>query len=134
MFVDVIGSFFNKVKHLIVRIRIYVRNTKKKLKNLEETNINIAISYLDANKLQEAYNRFRIIHKLWPNNTDGIYFYGLLLFFSDKKEKAIEILNKNKDDKDVKKLIKIIIEKDMDYVIDIVNENMIKLSGIRDVL
>lgn len=134
MLVDVVGNFFKKVKCFIRRINNYIKNVKSKLKNLEETNLNIAISYLDANKLQDAYTRFKIIHKLWPDNVDGIYFYALLLFFSEKKEKAIEILNKNRNDKDTKKLLEIIKEKDMDYVIDIVNENMIKLSGIRDVL
>lgn len=134
MFVDVVGNFFRKVKCLVGKGKAYMKNMKNKLKDLEKTNLSMAISYLDANKLQDAYIRFKIINKLWPNNVDGIYFYALLLFFSEKKEKAIEILNKNRNNKDAKRLLEIIKEKDVDYVIDLVNENMIKLSGIRDVL
>jgi len=135
MFIDLIGNFFKKIKLFINNIKDYVVSTKNKISNLEEVNINMAMNYLDENKLEDAYSRFKIIHKLWPNNIDGIYFYSLLLFFSNKKEEAIQILNKGRHDSNVKKLLDIVENKNVDYVFDVLeNSNGVMLSGIRDVL
>ena len=64
MFIDSIGNFFKKIKLSISNIKDYVINTKGKISNLEEVNINMAMNYLDENKLEDAYSRFKIIHKL----------------------------------------------------------------------
>ena len=133
--------FFNRARYISKKIGLldnYVKkwfvNIKQKLNNLEETNIELAKQYLDDNRLDEAYTRLRIVHFLWPNNVEGTYFYALLLIFSEKKEKAIEILNKVKSVEHIGKLLHIAKDYNSDYILDIIKKNDTKLSDLKNVL
>lgn len=112
----------------------YLGSLKEKLNNLEDINLNLAKNLLNENKLTEAYYRFKIINFLWPNNIEGIFFYSLLLIFSNKTKQAIKTLEKAKNNEDIKKLLYIAKNKDADYILDLVEKNNIKILDIKNVL
>ena len=130
---DYIDYISKKIKLFVDYIKNYISDTKYKLNNLESTNIELAKQYLDNNKLNEAYSRLRIIHFLWPNNIDGAYFYAILLVFSEKKEKAVNILDKF-DNEYISRLLYIVNNYDSNYILDVVEKSNIKLSELKNVL
>lgn len=130
---DYIDYISKKIKLFIDYVKNYISEIKYKLNNLESVNIKLAKQYLDSNRLNEAYSRLRIINFLWPNNVDGAYFYAILLVFSEKKEKAVNILNKF-DNEYISRLLYIINNYDSNYILDVVENNNIKLSELKNVL
>lgn len=129
-----INRTFRVIKIIIGRTTRYFSILKHKLNNLEKTNIDLAKRYLDNNRLNEAYVRLKIINLLWSNNIDGIYYYAVLLIFLNKKNEAIKILNRVKDNKITNKLLYIAENFDGDYILNIIKEKGVKLSELENVL
>lgn len=124
------------IKERLALLKTGFNNIKENIHNLEEVNLNLALKYLNDNKLEEAFTRFKIMHLLWPENIDATYYYSLLLILSEKNEKAVNIINKsnNKDDVNLKKMLYVAENKDMRYILDIIDQHNIRLSEIKDVL
>ena len=136
MLSDFLKKTINIIKEQFNSIKSNFEDAKKNIGNLEEVNLNLAIRFINENKLEEAFTRLKIMHLLWADNIDGTYFYSLLLILSKKNEKAINIINnhKYKDNEDLQKMLYIAENHDMDYILNLIDKNDINLSEIKNVL
>ena len=65
---------------------------RKKLENLQDTNYQQGLRYLDRGHVRDAIWRFRIVIKFWPDHLDAYYQLAYALVLNNKLIQAKKVL------------------------------------------
>ncbi|MDR1499276.1 MAG: hypothetical protein LBS34_03240 [Rickettsiales bacterium] len=115
---------FEKIKNSIGVMDNTVSEVFRKIKvrtpNLKGYNMTQAVDYIELGMVDEAYNRLKIIIKLWPDDDYAKYLMGLLCIFIRDNKKALKFFGDIKDFRNdqVKRLVKVIEANRVEKIIE----------------
>lgn len=131
-----IGKIRKYLKESIDNIKLVLSETKVKIRNLEENNIDLATDYFEYGILGECKNRLKIILRLWPNDSYAKYLLSLVYILSRENNKALKYLESvvGEKQKYARKLVDIINFNKSEKIIDAykVDQNLSNLESIID--
>jgi len=87
-----VKSFFNKVFDYKKQLLLSIKENKEKLRNLIETNYKLGLYHLNANNLNDAAFRFRLVLYFEPTHYKALYNLAKCLIAKKKTVSAAEKL------------------------------------------
>lgn len=87
-----IKSFFNKLVDYKKQLLLSLKESKEKLKNIIETNYKLGLYHLNANNLNDASFRFRLVLYFEPTHYNALYNLAKCLIAKKKTTSAVEKL------------------------------------------
>ena len=123
------------IKNIFENIKFVFSESKEKIKNLEENNMDLAIEYFEYGIVDECRNRLKIMLRLWPKNNEVKYLMGLVCILYRDNDNALKYLSEVKEEKQefAEKLINIINFNKAEKIIDAYKEKQ-DLSNIESVI
>lgn len=88
----IVKSVLNKVFDYKKQLLSSIKESKEKLKNIIETNYKLGLYHLNANNLNDAAFRFRLVLYFEPTHYNALYNLAKCLIAKKRKESAIEKL------------------------------------------
>lgn len=84
----------DKTSKWIIRAKDFIIHTKKKIFNLEKTNLELGIYHLNAHNINDAIFRFKLVLLINNRNIYAYYNLARCQYSKGNKEKALESLQK----------------------------------------